>query len=167
MPSFPRNSPGASFLLGLGLLALAAVSDEEAPEQPNPTQPAARGRPPHIGKRVQTGRPIRLYRVVTAAHPAESDFLTPANLREPAYGKELEAPELMHAVSMWSSAGEARDAALNFPRRGRWIAELTARPDDQRDVAVHPTPTERGHYDVWATPRRLLQMVSDIFPVRR
>jgi hypothetical protein len=132
-------------------------------------QPPRRGRRPHIGPRqFGGGAPIVLYRIVKRKDPEVSDFFSAAALSDAPFGKELDAPDLHESVSMWSSAQAARELAERQPRIGRYIAELVVTPSHtQHDVAIHTTPGEPDHRDVWATPELLLSLVRRTFAVHR
>ena len=130
MPSCRWSSPGASFLLGLGLLALAGVSDDapEPTDQATPSLPPATGRRdqhgvPEIGSRISgRGETLTLYRVVKHGKPREDDFYSGRQAGELQADKEIRFPELYDAVSLWTTASRARDLAIEQPRRGRFIA---------------------------------------------
>jgi len=131
-------------------------------------QPPARGRRPHIGPReFGGGAPILVYRVIKHSQPETSDFLSAAALGDAPFGKELDAPELHESVSMWAAAAAARDLAARQPRIGRYIAEIVVTPAHaHQDIAIHTTPGEPEHRDVWATPELLFSLVRRVFAVR-
>ena len=132
-------------------------------------QPPQRGRRPHIGPRqFGGGAPIVLYRIIKRSEPQVSDFLSAALLGDAPFGKELDAPELHASISMWANAAAARELAERQPRIGRYIAELVVTPSHtHHDVAVHTTPGDPDHRDVWATPELLLSLVKGTIAVRR
>ncbi|MHB8619878.1 MAG: hypothetical protein ACYDAG_09940 [Chloroflexota bacterium] len=96
----------------------------------------------------------------------EADFLSAARLGDPPFGKELDAPELHDSVSFWRSAKSARSQAAHHPGLGSHMAQVVVSPHlAATDVAIHPTPNQQDHADVWAQPRLLRQLVKRVFPI--
>ncbi|HVA24552.1 MAG TPA: hypothetical protein VMW62_09175 [Chloroflexota bacterium] len=137
---------GASLLLGLGLLALAALSDAPKPaEEANPS------------------RPSRLYRLVHAADAPLDDFLSDEARGRTKRPEQHQDDRLYRGVSMYSSSQTARDIQRRYPRLGPWIASLDLPKAGY--VEVHKT-RGRDHYTVIGLPRILKQFVTAVVGMR-
>jgi hypothetical protein len=62
-------------------------------------------------------------------------------------------------VSVWSTLDAARRKARAYPALGTFVATISI-PTDEPGIKVRKT-LGRGHYTVWAEPRRLLELVVD------
>ena len=70
--------------------------------------------------------------------------------------------ELASGISVWATQAQARRAAREFPKLGRYIARLEIIDDDSPRVEK---TLGRGHYTVWGDSAMLLGCVVLTAPV--
>lgn len=103
---------------------------------------------------------LTLFRLLEASEPTLGDF-EPGWTR--AQGQLRRIPEILRtSISTWLELAYAI-AASNRPVP--YVARLVLQPGPLTRVAL-TRPLERGHVDVWAYPRELLQAVVDVARVR-
>ena len=96
-----------------------------------------------------------LYRVVRGDPPTTADFRShEARGRPLPPGANEQTRRLWSGISVYDTEERARQAALDYPRLGAYIAMLEVREEDP--VRAERTTASLGHHTLWGEPAVLL-----------
>jgi hypothetical protein len=114
------------------------------------------------GGKVNSDEGQRFYRITQAAEADLRDFLSLAQLGEPA-PRDMDELILWSGISVFRTEIQARNKARTYPYLGGYIAELLI--PERGAIRWQRTLSGRGHHTLWGPPEEILKCVQRVFPV--
>jgi hypothetical protein len=113
------------------------------------------------------------YRVLRSRIPERRDFVSNAvkYAQDIDRGRRRRVPDTGDGLHMWSgvsvfsSLGEARATARQYPNLGAFIGLVQIPPNQGRAIRVERTSDATEHYTIWARPDRLAACVDNVVAV--
>ena len=103
------------------------------------------------------------YRIVKTDPPTEADFLSYRALGIPLRRDTPELRRSWEGVSVYDTMEAALAIVVQFPRIGRFIAELSLA--ENGPVRFEQTSVNPRHYDLWGDASDMLVAVVRVVPV--
>lgn len=103
------------------------------------------------------------YRIVLTDPPTLADFTSYLAQGKIPLAGDPETLELMSGISVWNTATQARNKALDYPGLGQYIATLRI-PEGGR-ITYRRTGSNRGHHTLWGEPQDLLACIVTVVPM--